>query len=414
MPENSPLGRSFRRLTETQFLTVFNDNAFKQTLLLLAASEPAASALLGGDPQARAGLVFALPFLLLAVFAGDLADRLPKPRLIVATKWAEAGVMLLAAAGLGLGSLPVGLLALFLMGAQSAFLGPAKYGVIPELVARPLLSRANGVFQAFVLGGVLLGTGSAGFIRSALGERLWIAPLVYAGLAVLGARLALRIEAVPAADPGRRLRWNPLLRLADGLRRAAQVPGLRAAMIGRGLFFHVGTIFVFAWNEMGVRLLGAPESWWTAGLASLTVSMAAGSYLAGRWSRGRPRPGFAPLGAAAMACGFVVVALVPRAPWPVFATLLAANFFSGFFLVPLMTLLQQLPADRDRGQVQGACQMIDWLFIVAGSLVKELLSRLGLDAIQTFPILAGILAATAAGLRTLPRTLAGRLGPPGR
>ncbi|MDP6129433.1 MAG: hypothetical protein QGH77_07485, partial [Planctomycetota bacterium] len=105
------LPRSFRLLVLTQFLTVFNDNAFKQTVLLLALANQD----MGGDPQARAGLVFALPFLLFAVFAGDLADRTSKRNLLLYTKWVEAGVMALATYSLWRGDLALGMAALFLM-----------------------------------------------------------------------------------------------------------------------------------------------------------------------------------------------------------------------------------------------------------------------------------------------------------
>jgi acyl-[acyl-carrier-protein]-phospholipid O-acyltransferase/long-chain-fatty-acid--[acyl-carrier-protein] ligase len=399
------LGGSFRRLVATQFLTVVNDNAFKQIVLLLALTQ--GSALLGQDAQAGAGLVFALPFLLFAVFAGDLADRCSKPRVIVATKLAEVGVMLLAALALGTGSLELGLLALFLMGAQSAFLGPAKYGLIPELVPTPELSRANGSFNAWVVGGILLGIGGSGFLLSGLGrERLWLAGLLFAAVAAVGAWIARGIEPVPAADPARPLRLDPLLRLRDGWRLAARCPGLRSSMLGRSLFYHVGAVVLFAWNEMGTTLLEVREDWWTAGLASLTVSLGAGSYLAGRLSRGRPRPSLSVISGGAMGLLFLAVGLGPREPGWVLGVMLAANFFTGMYLVPLMTLIQQLPAGADRGRIQGASQMMDWVFILAASLAKMSMTWLGLDAAQVFLVLGAELALAALFLRRLPRRLA--------
>ncbi len=405
MAERPRLGASFRLLVGTQFLTVFNDNAFKQIVLLLAVAR--GEALLGADAQASAGLVFALPFLLFAVFAGDLADRLPKPRIVAATKWAEAGVMLLAALALGSGSLELGLLVLFLMGAQSAFLGPAKYGLIPELVARRELSRANGVFNAWVVAGILLGIGCSGFLMQALGQDLlWMAGILFAAVAVVGALVAGRIQRQPAADPERPLRLNPLLRLRDGLALAAEIPGLRGCMLGRALFYHVGAVVLFAWNEMGSRLLEVEEQWWTAGLATLTISLGAGSYLAGRLSRGRPRPGFSILSAAAMGLGFLAVGFGPRDPAFVLGVMLAANFFTGMYLVPLMTLIQQLPAEADRGRIQGSSQMLDWVMILAASLAKISMSWLGLDAAEVFLVLGAELLLASLLLRALPPALA--------
>jgi len=405
VPEPARLPPSFLRLVGAQFLTVFNDNAFKQIVLLLAVAQ--GTELLGSDGQASAGLVFALPFLLFAVFAGDLADRYSKRHVVILTKWAEAGVMLLAAAALAVGSMPLGLAALFLMGAQSAFLGPAKYGMIPELVDDAELSRANGVFNAWVVGGILLGMGLSGFLVTGLGdEGLWLAPLGFCVVALLGAELARRIRPLPPADPGRPLRLNPLLRLRDGLRLAAAIPGLRGCMLGRSLFYHVGAVVLFAWNEMGSAILEVPEDWWTAGLATLTVSLGAGSYLAGRLSKGRPRPGLTVASAAAMGLGFLTVALGPRDPWFILAVMLGTNFFTGMYLVPLMTLIQRLPPEADRGRIQGASQMIDWIFIVAASLAKISMTWLGLDAVQVFLVLGAELLLAATLLRALPSALA--------
>src|SRR5262245_37830457 len=94
--------RSFWGLTATQFLGAFNDNLFKQLVLLLAVGGAAAAA--GGNAaggnvagQARGGpdlqslamFCFALPFLLFSGFAGYLSERYSKRRVVVTCKVAE-------------------------------------------------------------------------------------------------------------------------------------------------------------------------------------------------------------------------------------------------------------------------------------------------------------------------------------
>jgi MFS family permease len=391
------LARSFRLLICTQFLTVFNDNAFKQVVLLMAL----AANDLGGDPQARAGLVFALPFLLFLVLAGDIADRVSKRHLLVVTKWVEAGVMALASYALWLGNLNLGLVALFLMGTQSAFLGPAKYGIVPELVDNTKIARANGFLQASVMVGILLGTGAAGLFRTVLGEELWIAGVVFTMIAIVGALVAMRIDTIPAADPGRIIRFNPFGRFRDSIRLARVTPGLFPAMIGHGIFWLVGGLGLFAWNEVGIRDLKVHEGWWTAGLASLSLSIGVGSLVAGYLCRERPRPSFTTRGAAAMAIGYLAIALGPHDPWFIWSCSLLSNFFMGFYLIPLKSIIQQIPAATDKGRLQGASQMIDWIFIVAASLVKEGLSRINVGGTDTFLVMSGLMAATAIGMRML-------------
>jgi hypothetical protein len=108
----------------------------------------------------------------------------------------------------------------------------------------------------------------------------------------------------------------------------------------------------------------------------------------------------------AMGLLFLAVGLGPREPGWVLGVMLAANFFTGMYLVPLMTLIQQLPAGADRGRIQGASQMMDWVFILAASLAKMSMTWLGLDAAQVFLVLGAELALAALFLRRLPRRLA--------
>jgi acyl-[acyl-carrier-protein]-phospholipid O-acyltransferase/long-chain-fatty-acid--[acyl-carrier-protein] ligase len=307
--------------------------------------------------------------------------------------------MALATFSLWRGDLVLGLVALFLMGMQSAFLGPAKYGIVPELVSDKKLSDANGFLQASVMVGILLGTGSAGFLKMGLSEHLWVAGLLFTVIALIGVWVAHGIEPPPAADPKRCLHFNPLTRLRVGLRLASKTAGLLPAIFGHGIFWLVGGLGLFAWNEVGTGFSHISEGLWTAGLASLSISVGLGSLCAGRLSRHRPRPSFVTRGAAAMAVGYCFVYWGPHNPWVVWVGCLASNFFMGFYLIPLKAILQSLPAPTEKGRIQGASQMMDWIFIVGASLVKEGLSGIGLRGMETFPVMAGIMAITALFLR---------------
>src|ERR1044071_8509864 len=90
--------RSFWGMTATQFLGAFNDNVFKQLMLLLAIPVGAAAAQ-KADEQGLATMVFSLPFVLFSGFAGYLSDRYSKGTMIVVCKFAEIGIMLLGMIG---------------------------------------------------------------------------------------------------------------------------------------------------------------------------------------------------------------------------------------------------------------------------------------------------------------------------
>ena len=112
----------------TQALGAFNDNVFKQALIILITYQ--GLSLLGLDSGKLvnfAAIVFILPFFLFSATAGQVADRFEKAGLIRKIKFFEILVMSLAVVGFWLDSIIFLLFVLFLMGTQSAFFGPIKY-----------------------------------------------------------------------------------------------------------------------------------------------------------------------------------------------------------------------------------------------------------------------------------------------
>lgn len=398
--------RTFSLLVCTQFLTVLNDSLFKQTVLLLAIGAVGSI-----HAQALASATFSIPFVLFAVIAGDCADRYSKRDQVVWCKFAEMVVMLLAAAALYSGDFPLLLGVVFLMGMQSAFLGPAKYGLLPELASAQGLPRANGILQASVLAAILLGTGSAGHV--ALDDRrglAWVA-VGMALLAGVGLLLALRMARLPAAKPDRSIRWDPLRRLVQGMRDAGRYPGLRASMLGHAVFWLTGSWLLLAWNEFlskdedGVAAITVDPGTWSLGLACLSLFMAIGAIAAGFCLR-RGLPRWMPLASAVgMAIGFLAAGLLEPDAWTLFLCLGAASFFSGGYLIPLRSLMQKLPKHSEVGATLGTAQMLDFLLITIAALCRRPLADWGVDAQRLLLSCAVLMILAAVGMRCwLPRT----------
>src|SRR5687768_3414875 len=170
--------RSFWGMATTQFLGAFNDNLFKQLILLMATPTAAeAAAKIGHDRQGTAQLIFASAFLIFSGVAGYVSDRISKRRVVIAAKIAEIGIMFLGVLGFyfygreGLNGL---LVVLFLMGVHSAFFGPAKYGILPELIRKSDLPRANGLFLMLTFLAIIFGTALAGVLLNHSGHREWL------------------------------------------------------------------------------------------------------------------------------------------------------------------------------------------------------------------------------------------------
>lgn len=117
----------------TQFLGAFNDNVFKNALIIFITFQVGASAGIDLDTMVNlcAGL-FILPFFLFSAFAGQVADKFEKSRLIRRIKLAEVCIMALAAVSFLTGQLWILVVLLFVMGTQSAFFGPVKYSILPQ------------------------------------------------------------------------------------------------------------------------------------------------------------------------------------------------------------------------------------------------------------------------------------------
>ncbi len=203
--------RSFWGINLTQFLGAFNDNVYKQLVLLLALPTAAAAS----DMQGWATFTFSLPFVLFSPFAGYLSDRFSKTPIIVYCKVAEIAVMLLGMLAFlfyqswgMLGTWTV----LFLMGMHSTFFGPGKYGILPELFRPKDLARANGLilmatFLAIIFGVICAGgLFDATVVKNEQGEvvgmgQLWIGSLICVAIAVAGTLTSTFIGRTSAAQP---------------------------------------------------------------------------------------------------------------------------------------------------------------------------------------------------------------------
>src|SRR5688572_5943135 len=165
--------RRFLPLFATQMLGAFNDNLFKNAMVLFVVyqvynderSETWFSALTTG--------VFILPFFLLSALAGQLADARDKARIIRIVKFCEILIMMVGAAGLAMAwwgfavssvAIPLLLLALFAMGVHSTFFGPIKYAILPQHLRSDEVLGGTGLVEAGTYIAILAGTILAGWI----------------------------------------------------------------------------------------------------------------------------------------------------------------------------------------------------------------------------------------------------------
>lgn len=128
----------------TQALGAFNDNVYKNVLLILIAfSAPGALPFSSDLAINLAAGLFILPFFLFSATAGVLADKYDKALIMRVVKFAEIVIMSLAAVAFLFESYLLLLVLLFLMGTQSTFFGPAKYALLPQHLKKEELVSGN-------------------------------------------------------------------------------------------------------------------------------------------------------------------------------------------------------------------------------------------------------------------------------
>ena len=407
---------AYHGMNFTQFFGAFNDNLFKQLVLLICVTE----AVGGKDYQDYAAALFALPFVLFSGFAGYLADRISKQRIVVAMKVAEIVVM---TAGYFAFHTPHGRLAwlmcvVFLMGMHSAFFGPPKYGILPELFRESDLPRVNGMIQMTTFLAIICGAATAGILKQGFREQLWVGSAACIGIAVVGTLTSLLVRPTPIARPGLQFTPGALFISADTWRMLRADRPLFRVLLVSTLFWFLGGVIQPASNAFGVRQLQYGEARTSAMVVCMAIGIMVGCILAGRASRGQIRSGLVTLGAWGIVACLTAVALVSAregvvvtaksAPatasattesqvagksttqkdsqeseeesildvvmprngfeWIARALLIGVGVSAGFFYVPLAVFMQVRPPAELKGRMIGAMNLFNWIGIVLAAI----------------------------------------------
>ena len=397
--------RSFGAMTLSQFLGAFNDNAFKQLVLLLIATvaggkEDAlgwvAESSLSDLGQALPLTLFALPFVIFGPITGALADRLSKSRIIKAANVLEIVVMGVATLAFTLERYDFLLGTIFLMGTQSAIFGPSKYGVIKELVGQKELSPANALIQSSTMIAVLAGVVLGGLLAKHLQGVLWAAGLWYMSFATLGWLASLRIARLPAVNPTRRIDWNPVREFLRHWRATDRNRHLILSICASALFYLLAATFLPIVNAYGTETLGLEEDAVSVLNAFTIVGIAIGALWAGRISKSRIEGGLVPLGLLGMAASSFLVQLRPDSAFLLRVSLFGLGVGAGLFTIPIRCLIQHLPREENRGGVQGLAETMDFVgILLAGALFYLFDKGLDLRPPQMFAVCGVILSAYA-------------------
>ncbi|MFM8729227.1 MAG: MFS transporter, partial [Planctomycetaceae bacterium] len=270
------------------FLTAVNDSMFRWLVVPVGREEFRRLYGWGAEDSEAFVLslglgVFMLPFVVFAPWAGWMADRFSKRSSILWLKVAEVLLVAVGAWSIQASSVPLMFLILFLIGAQAAFIGTAKLGIIPEIVRRADISAANGWSGLATLGGVILGTvagyGLADRIQADRTEGLWLSAIALVGTALAGLLGSFLTGRVAAASPGVKFQWNLVSDSWRDIRLILQDRAILRVTLGIVFFWCLAamaqmSIDVFVRMELADNLTKANPSTFNA---MLVLGVGAGS-----------------------------------------------------------------------------------------------------------------------------------------
>lgn len=358
---------------------------------------------------AMCGGIFILPFFLFSATAGQLADKMSKTTLIRVTKVTEFAVMTLAATGFYFNNFNLLMIVLFLMGTQSAFFGPLKYGIIPQLISRDELVVGNafiggGTFLAIligtILGGVAVSSPSATIVTA-------IAVLSISGLGIVSSFLVQNCEPVDRSVRPDYTFFKPTL---DIIKLTMKDKNIFQACMGISWFWFIGAAILSLIPSLCKDVFMGSETVGTLFLATFTIGMGIGSFLAERLSQNRPEVGMVPIAAVMMSLFLADMAYCAgqfSAPsgdallgfkeffnydysLRAIIDLLLVSIFGGTYIIPQFTFLQDYTPRNILSRIIAGNNIWNAIFMVSAAVLIMVLSSLSVSIPEIFFIIAGL------------------------
>jgi MFS family permease len=389
--------RRFLPLFATQFLGAFNDNLFKQAMVLFATYSIYSNPKFEASFNAIATGLFILPFFILSALSGQLADRLDKALIVRAVKTAEIGIMILGAAGLLLSSVPLMLGAVLAMGVHSTFFGPIKYAILPQHLKKEEVLGGTGLIEAGTYIAILAGTILAGVIDARL------TAAVVLGIAAVGWLTARGIPVAP--PPGERppLDFHVVrssIKLVSG---TMHIPRLFLAICAISFFWMIGSVLIIEFPPLVKNVFTADKKVASLFLAIFSVGVALGSVVINRLLCGRVSARYAPASVIAMGGFIVLMAFAARgwtpAPlsdlytvrefaaqhnsWLVATALLGVSVTGGMFVVPLYAFLTTTVERDHTARTVAANNIVNSGAMVVGAIGAMALAAAGVSVVNS-------------------------------
>jgi acyl-[acyl-carrier-protein]-phospholipid O-acyltransferase/long-chain-fatty-acid--[acyl-carrier-protein] ligase len=403
-----PAWGSLWRVVENQAHNALNDKV-AQFILLAVAQVAMVSQYY---PQIVAALLV-LPQLFFAPFAGWLSDRFSKKRLIVWCSMAQVILLLCIAVAFLTHSFWIATVLFFGLAFQAAIFGPAKAGIVKELVGERHLTTASGWMQMTIImaiaGGQLIGGKAFQFYHDEVFHDHWKASavpmLILAGVSLLPLLFAFQVKTTPShcTEKFHRGLFTEHFTHMDDLFRNRR---LWLPALGVSFFWLAATMMMLMLIDMASQV--EPNAAARAGLSSeylglVALGVGVGSVLTSWLSENRIELGLVPLGGVAMAASCILIMAVPAGGVLFCCLLTLTGIGSAMFMVPLNAFLMDQVEPHTRGRMLAAAGLLDSLGMMVGILLQLALMKIGIGIKGQFVVLGVLCLVTAAYvLRIIP------------
>jgi len=397
----------------TQLLNAFNDNLYRTAMVLFVVysvyNDESAESIF----SAAASALFIVPFFVLSALAGQLADMRDKAMIIRTVKMCEIGLMLVGALGLYLAwlgiavdrlAIPLLLLALFLTGVQSTFLGPIKYAILPQHLKQGEVLAGTGLVEAGTYVAILAGTILAGWI-----------PVEWAAAGIVFTSIAGYVTSrqVPAAPPlgqVKEIDWHIIRASVTLIKNTMHDRQIFYAILAISFFWTIGAVLFIQFPPLAKNTLMASKEVASLFLVVFSVGVAIGSVSVNALLGGAVSARYSPISVILMGLFVVAFYLICRLwqsyevtevmdvaqflAWPlasaIMVTLLGIAIAGGMFVVPLYAFLTTRCAPDAAARTIAANNIVNSGAMVAGSLVAMTLSVLDIPVVEQLLLSAGM------------------------
>ncbi|TXJ08457.1 MAG: MFS transporter [Acinetobacter sp.] len=406
--------RRFLPMFLTQFFGAFNDNVYKYALLMVFTyGWITLNGMEISTLNNLAALLFILPFFIFSATAGQLADRYDRARLVQLLKLGEIFIMLLACLGFLLGNLWLLLLALFLMGTQSAFFGPIKYAMLPDILQESELMAGNALFQSGTSLAILLGMVLGGIVISLSAGNMWWICLTIVMVAIIGYLCSRMILQQPIADSTLKVNWNFFVTSWQMIRLSYGLPLIFLILLGNSWYWFYGAAFITQIPQMTQQYLHGNENVSSVVLTFFSIGVVMGSALCKKLSGQRVNIKLVPIGATGLVIfAFYLAWALSQLPvqqgdyftisqifqqglhyYHVFIAVTLLGISGGFYIVPLYAMMQAKSPSHQRARIVAANNIFNAIFMVAAAIFCIIiLSVLQLNLLYLF-VMTGLFSA---------------------